>query len=108
MGNLIDVLWLNDLINLWFCYITCLCSDLINWWFDFFVTVKRFDESMIKELTWWYDDLIIRWYRVSTKKVLHKSEEKMHKKMKMTSQRAENLVHVQQHHGKCLYKKLSF
>ena len=33
-------------------------------------------------------------YGVSTKKVLHKSEEKMNKKMKMTSQRAENLVHV--------------
>ena len=34
-------------------------------------------------------------YRVSTKKVLHKSEEKMYTKMKMTLQRAENLVHVQ-------------
>ena len=34
------------------------------------------------------------WYGVSTKKVLHVSEEKMHKKMKMTSQRAENFVHV--------------
>ena len=33
-------------------------------------------------------------YGVSTKKVLHKREEKMHEKMKMTSQRAENLVHV--------------
>ena len=31
-------------------------------------------------------------YRVSTKKVLHKGEEEMHKEMKMTSQRAENLV----------------
>ena len=38
------------------------------------------------------------------KKVLHKSEEKM----KMTSQRAENLVHIQQHHGKSFYKKISF
>ena len=45
-------------------------------------------------------------YGVSTKKVLHKSEEKMHKKMKMTLQRAENLVHVQQHHGKSFYKKI--
>ena len=47
-------------------------------------------------------------YRVSKKKVLHKSEEKMHKKMKMTSQRAENLVHVQQHHGESFYKKKYF
>ena len=45
-------------------------------------------------------------YRVSKKKVLHKSEEKMHKKLKMTSQRAENLVHAQQHHGKSFYKKI--
>ena len=42
---------------------------------------------------------------MSTKKVRHKSEEKMHTKMKLTSQRAENLVQVQQHHGKCFYKK---
>ena len=33
-------------------------------------------------------------YRVSEEKLLHKSEEKKHKKMKMTLQRAENLVHV--------------
>ena len=39
------------------------------------------------------------------KKVFHKSEDKMHKKMKMTSQRAENLVYVQQHHGKSLHEK---
>ena len=32
----------------------------------------------------------------------------MHKKMKMTSQRAENLVHVQQHHGKSFFKKIFF
>ena len=47
-------------------------------------------------------------YRVSTKKVLHKSEEKMHTKMKMTSQRAKNLVHVQQHHSKSFYQKIFF
>ena len=47
-------------------------------------------------------------YRVSTKKVLHKREEKMHKKIKMTSQKAENLVHVKQHHGKSFYKKIFF
>ena len=29
----------------------------------------------------------------------------MYKNMKITSHRAENLVHVQQHHGKCFYKK---
>ena len=40
------------------------------------------------------------------KKVNHKREEKMHSKVKMTSQRAENLVHVQQHHCKQFYKKI--
>ena len=39
------------------------------------------------------------------KKVSSKSEEKMHTKMKMTSRRAENLVHVQQHRRKYFYKK---
>ena len=39
------------------------------------------------------------------KKVNHKREEKMHSKVKMTSQRAENLVHMQQHRGKHYYKK---
>jgi len=42
---------------------------------------------------------------VSQKKLLHKSEEKMHKKMKMTLQGAKNLVHVQQHQGKHFSKK---
>ena len=42
------------------------------------------------------------------KKVNHKREEKMHSKVKMTSQRAENLVHVQQHCGEHLYKKNFF
>ena len=42
------------------------------------------------------------------KKVLRKSEEKMHQRMKMTSQRAENLVHVQQHHGKCFNIRIFF
>ena len=32
----------------------------------------------------------------------------MHKKMKMTQQRAENLVHVQQHHSVSFYKKNIF
>ena len=32
----------------------------------------------------------------------------MHSKVKMTSQIAENLVHVQQHHGKHFHKKLFF
>ena len=40
-----------------------------------------------------------------SKKVNHKSEEKMHSKVKMTLQKAENLLHVQQHHGKHFYKK---
>ena len=35
------------------------------------------------------------WYGVVNKKVLHKSQEEMHKKMKITKQRAKNLVHVQ-------------
>ena len=47
-------------------------------------------------------------YGVVEKKVNYKSEEKMHSKVKMTSQRAENLVHVQQHHGKHFYKKIFF
>ena len=47
-------------------------------------------------------------YGVVKKKVNHKLEEKMHSKVKMTSQRAENLVHVKQHHGKHFYKKIFF
>ena len=47
-------------------------------------------------------------YRVDNKKVLHKSEEKMHKKMKMTLQRAENLVQVQEHYGISFYEKIFF
>ena len=35
-------------------------------------------------------------YRVFLKKVLHKREEKMQEKMKMTKQKHENLVQVQQ------------
>ena len=42
------------------------------------------------------------------KKVSSKSEEKLHTKMKMTSQRAEDLVHVQLHRGKYFYKKNIF
>ena len=42
------------------------------------------------------------------KKINHKSEEKMHFKVKMTSQRAEYLVHMQQHLGKHFYKKIFF
>ena len=42
----------------------------------------------------------------AVKKVCHKSEEKMHNKIKMTSQRAENLVHVRQRHGKYFIKKM--
>ena len=47
-------------------------------------------------------------YGVVKKKVNRKREEKMHSIVKMTSQRAENLVHVQQHHGKHFYKKIFF
>ena len=39
------------------------------------------------------------------KKVTPKKWRKMHKKMKMTSQGAENLVHVQQNHSKHFYEK---
>ena len=42
------------------------------------------------------------------KKVLHKNEEKMHKKMKITYQRAENLVRVQQHYSISFYEKIFF
>ena len=42
------------------------------------------------------------------KKINHKSEEKMHFKVKMTSQRAENLVNVQQHHSKHFSQKTFF
>ena len=38
-------------------------------------------------------------YRVFFKKVLHKREEKMQEKMKMTKQRDKNLVQVQQHYS---------
>ena len=61
-----------------------------------------------------YDASLTRKYRASIrygvvkKKVNHKREEKMHSKAKMTSQRAENLVHVQQHQGKHFYKKIFF
>ena len=48
------------------------------------------------------------WYGVVNKKVLHKSEEKMHKKVKMTSQRAKNLVHVKQNYGVSYSKKIFF
>jgi len=47
-------------------------------------------------------------YGVVKKKVNHKREEKMHSKVKMTSQRAENLIYVQQRHGKHFYKKIFF
>ena len=42
------------------------------------------------------------------KKVNHKGEEKMHLKVKMTSQRAENLVYAQQHLGKHFLQKKCF
>ena len=38
-------------------------------------------------------------YRVVNKKVLHKSQEKMHQKIKMTLQRAKNSVYVKQRYG---------
>ena len=47
-------------------------------------------------------------YRVVNKKVFHKSEEKMHKKLKMALQRAKNLVHVKQHYGVSFYEKIFF
>ena len=52
--------------------------------------------------------IYLRSYRVSKKKVFHKSEGKMHKKMKMTQQRAKNLIHVQQNHGVSFYRKIFF
>ena len=47
-------------------------------------------------------------YRVSKKKVLHKIEEKMHTKMKITLQGAKHLVQVQQHYGITFYEKIFF
>ena len=47
-------------------------------------------------------------YWVSQKKLLHKREEKIHKKMKMTKKRVENFVHVQQHYGVSFYEKNVF
>ena len=47
-------------------------------------------------------------YRVSKKKVLHRIEEKMRIKMKITFQRAKNLVRVQQHYSISFYKKKYF
>ena len=46
-------------------------------------------------------------YRVIHKKVLHKSEEKMHKK-KMAGQKDENLAHEQHQYGICFSKKKCF
>ena len=45
---------------------------------------------------------------MSQKQLFHKSEEEMHKKMKMTLQKAKNLVHVKQHYGVSYYKKIFF
>ena len=42
----------------------------------------------------------------SKKKVLHKDEEKMHKKVKMTLQSTKNLVHVKHHYGVSFCKKI--
>ena len=62
---------------------------------------------LVSELTFkWHSLMFLKLYGVSKKKVFHKSEDKMLKKMKMTLQRAENLVHVQQHDGKSFYKKI--
>ena len=44
-------------------------------------------------------------YGVVNKKLLHKSEDKMHKKMKVTLQRAKNLVHLKQHYDVSFYNK---
>ena len=45
------------------------------------------------------------WYRVIHKKVFHKSEEKMHEKMKMTKQKDKNLAQEQHQYGVCFWKK---
>ena len=45
---------------------------------------------------------------VQKKKVLHKIHKKMHKKMKITYQRAKNLVRVQQHYSISFYEKIFF
>jgi len=45
------------------------------------------------------------WYRVIHKNVSHKSEEKMHEKVKKTSQKDKNLVHEQHQYDICFCKK---
>ena len=52
--------------------------------------------------------LCIKMYGVVKKKINRKSEEKMQLKVKMTLQRAENLVLAQQHLRKHFYKKIFF
>ena len=42
---------------------------------------------------------------MDNKKVFHESGEKMHKKLKMTLQRAKNLVQVKQPYGVSFYEK---
>ena len=42
------------------------------------------------------------------KKVFHKSEEKMHEKMKMTQLKDENLAQEQHQYGVCFWKKIPF
>ena len=51
---------------------------------------------------------VIPIYSPTQKKVFHKSEGKMPKKMKMTLQRAENLVHVKRHYGDSICKEIFF
>ena len=53
------------------------------------------DVSVWVCLSWYENVEIIKRYGVFLKKVLHKREEKMQEKMKMTSQKDENLVQVQ-------------
>ena len=72
------------------------------------INVKNTIPKKLYYLAHKYSTKHFKQYRVVEKKVLHKSEEKMHKKMKLTKQRAENVVHVQQHHSVSFYKKIFF
>ena len=62
-------------------------------WFSRYAYIKA-TKKILHTDKWW-----------TIKKVFYKSEGKMHKKMKMTLQRAKNLVHVKQDYGVSFYKK---
>jgi len=64
--------------------------------------MRRYANILHADLPWQFKDclsVIPNRYRVFLKKVFHKREEKMQEKMKMTLQKDENLVQVQQRYS---------